>query len=220
MFLPFSLLLVVVGVGFGIWALARRSGSSDAGAVLDERLSRGEISVSEHRERRAALGSGRRGGGVEGAVALALLLIGLLGVGVSAVGSAGPRGGPMGGMMDGMPGMMGGGGGMMGGRSEGDAPPPDTGADGIEVAGDEFSFRPDEIRLRAGESVNITFSNHGGLSHTLTIDELDFELRASPDEQVSGSVDGVEPGRYTFVCTVGGHAEAGMRGVLVVEDAS
>lgn len=155
-----------------------------------------------------------------GIVAMVVLLIGLLGVVISATGFAGPGRSSMGRMMDGMPGMMGGGGrgGMMDGRTERDAPPPRAGADQIAVVGDEFSFRPDEIRVRAGEPVNLVFRNGGGLFHTFTVEELDVDLRAAPGEGASGGLEGAEPGRYTVVCTVGGHAEAGMRGVLVVED--
>lgn len=220
-----SILLVGAGVALGTWALVRRPGVSGARAILDERLARGEISVEEHGERREALGAdGLRT--LAGPLAGILLVLGLVGAAASATSAVGSGWDGMSRMMRGMPGMMGDGmmgdgmGGMMGGRTERNAPPPEAGAEEVGVAGGEFFFEPDEIRLEAGEPAELAFRNRGMMFHTLTIGELDVDLRAAPGESLSGGMGDVEPGRYTFLCTVPGHAEAGMRGVLVVEDGS
>lgn len=194
-----------------------RPASSGAGAILDERLARGELSVDEHRERREALGPDRRPRTVPFAVVLVLL--GLFGAVASATWAAGSPWDAMGRMMRGMSPMMADGmGGMMGGRTERNAPAPEPGAEEVRVTGAEFLFEPEEVRVRTGEPVNLAFRNRGMMFHTLTIGELDVDLHAAPGEGVSGSLGEVEPGRYRFVCTVPGHAEAGMRGVLVVEE--
>lgn len=58
---PLMCLMMVIVVGVAIWAgitLLRRtprSGSTSGRQILDERLARGEISVAEYEERRAAM---------------------------------------------------------------------------------------------------------------------------------------------------------------------
>ncbi len=64
---PLMCLMMVVVVGAAIWAgitLLRRTprkGSVPGQQILDERLARGEISVAEFEERRAAMTTTRRG---------------------------------------------------------------------------------------------------------------------------------------------------------------
>jgi plastocyanin len=49
--------------------------------------------------------------------------------------------------------------------------------------------------------------------------KLDFELRADGAKRAEGSLQVDTPGRYPFTCDIPGHAEAGMRGTLVVQPA-
>ncbi len=109
------------------------------------------------------------------------------------------------------PGMHGGGNGR-----DGLAPSPVAGAPRLLVVATEFAFEPSEIRLREGETFNITLDNRGALFHDLTIDELGFKLTADAGARATGSLAIAEPGRYEFVCAVPGHAQAGMAGSLVV----
>lgn len=202
--------LVLLAVGIVLAARGRGEGDGSARRILDERLARGEISPEEHRERAAILGPQKRGGPARG-VALGLLVLGLVGTLVAAAAGPGSGGGFMHGMMGG--GM----GGMMGGGETGrSASPPAPGARELTVSGGEFFFEPDEIQAEAGEPVNITFDNRGMMFHTLTIGELGFELRAEAGESASGGLTVDEPGTYSFICAVPGHAEAGMRGTLTV----
>jgi uncharacterized cupredoxin-like copper-binding protein len=212
----FVVFLVVLIAGFVLaaWTLARPvpSGHS-ARAILDERLARGEISPDEHLRRREVLDAGTRGAprhlGVLAAVLVAAGLVGIL--------SATAAGTDFGGMgfFD-MRGMMGG----DGGGSTSTAPAPIPGAREIRVAADEFSFEPSEIRIRTRERVNIEMDNRGNAFHTLAISKLDFKLRANGGKRARGALTVDEPGRYPFVCDVPGHADAGMRGTLIVEPAT
>ncbi len=104
-----------------------------------------------------------------------------------------------------------------GSGEEGAAPSPVAGAPRLLVVATEFAFEPSEIRLRAGETFNLTLDNRGALFHDLTISELDLKLTADAGARASGSLAIAEPGRYEFVCAVPGHAQAGMTGSLVVE---
>lgn len=87
----------------------------------------------------------------------------------------------------------------------------------IKVEGGMYYFDPNEIRVKAGEKVTITFINVEGI-HDFVIDELGVKTK-----QISeGETDMIEftpehPGTYEFYCSVGNHRVMGMRGTLVVE---
>jgi len=98
-----------------------------------------------------------------------------------------------------------------------DAPSPVPGASELVLTATEFAFEPSELRIRVGTTVNLTLVNRGLLYHDLSISDLGFVLTADPGERSSGAVTVTEVGRFTFVCSVPGHAEAGMTGTLVVE---
>jgi len=96
------------------------------------------------------------------------------------------------------------------------APSPVVGAPVLLIAATDFRFDPDELSIRTGQTVNLTLDNRGRLYHDLTIEDLGFVLTANSGERSSGALSVRQPGRYRFVCSVPGHAEAGMRGTLVV----
>jgi plastocyanin len=63
--------------------------------------------------------------------------------------------------------------------------------------------------------------NEGGLAHTVTIEEVDDRtvVEAGGGETATGDVE-LEPGTYTYYCSVPGHREAGMEGTLEVVEAA
>lgn len=214
-----SIVVLLGGIALGVWSLRRvleRAPGPSPRTILDERLARGSISLHEYEERRVVLSqqspSRRSGRGywIQAVVASVLVAAGL--AGSTAFAAAGSRDG-WGRMMG--PWMMGG-----SPRSGGRAAEPVPGAPRITVVGDEFSFRPKVARARPDETVNLRFENRGDLFHTLTIADLDFELRADGGETVTGSLRAPASGRFTIVCTVPGHDEAGMHARLVVTSVS
>lgn len=103
-----------------------------------------------------------------------------------------------------------------GGGDAGDGP----GGDGraLEVLGtDALAFEPSQLSAPAGE-ITVELTSEPGVNHTFVIEELgDREVvEAGPGETASGTVE-LEPGTYTFYCSVPGHREAGMEGILTVE---
>jgi plastocyanin len=86
----------------------------------------------------------------------------------------------------------------------------------LEV-GNGMWFKPASIEVQAGQPVELTLRNTGAIRH-------DFALAEGVSKRVKVSADGgktaratftVErPGTYTFVCSVSGHAEVGMRGTI------
>lgn len=79
----------------------------------------------------------------------------------------------------------------------------------------EFTEAPDQVP--AGE-VTVELVNDGRLEHNVTIEELGDEVvvEAAGGQSATGSVT-LDPGTYTYYCSVPGHREAGMEGTLTVE---
>jgi plastocyanin len=102
-------------------------------------------------------------------------------------------------------------------------PEPSTakGAGGtLQLAADPSAIAYDTTSLtsEAGE-VTIDFTNPAPLEHDVAIEKDGKEIAASEliaESETSVSAE-LEPGTYTFLCTVPGHAEAGMEGTLVVK---
>ncbi|HEY7822530.1 MAG TPA: cupredoxin domain-containing protein [Acidimicrobiia bacterium] len=97
-----------------------------------------------------------------------------------------------------------------------------TTGDGIEgaskqaVTATEFAFSPDELSATVGEPVNLRLVNAGDLPHDLVIPDLDIRLAAGPGQQATIGIEVDEAGSYQFVCSLPGHADAGMTGLLTV----
>ncbi|MEO8208445.1 MAG: cupredoxin domain-containing protein [Chloroflexota bacterium] len=96
------------------------------------------------------------------------------------------------------------------------APSPKADATEYVIVASEFAFAPNEIQIRAGETVNIVLDNRGAVYHDLTISDPSFVLTADPAGRSAGALTVAEPGRYRFICSVPGHEGAGMSGTLVV----
>ncbi len=214
----FLMLLVLAGLTLGVATLV--TGRSSAIEALGDRLARGEVTAEEYRERLKLLNTARRGSSKLSWVAGALVVVGLLGL-LLLRGSM-DRPGMMGRMMGNsmmdrtmLGGMMGNS--MMGGETRRIGPGPSPGARDVQVEGREFYFSPEQVRIGAGETVNLSFVNEGHMFHTLTVPEVGIDLRARPGDRVAAAFNAPEPGRYELVCTVPGHEDAGMRGEIVVE---
>lgn len=92
-------------------------------------------------------------------------------------------------------------------------------ATALELAAEPSAIAFDKTQLtaKAGE-VTIDFSNPSALEHNVAIEQDGEEIAKSEtiaEGETSVSAD-LEPGTYTFLCTIPGHAEAGMQGVLTV----
>jgi nitrite reductase (NO-forming) len=87
----------------------------------------------------------------------------------------------------------------------------------VEVTATDLAFDPSTIAINAGDPVNLRFVNRGQIVHDLTIPDLDVTLAAEPGETVTTGITVDTPGSHELLCTVPGHADAGMRGTLTVE---
>ena len=98
----------------------------------------------------------------------------------------------------------------------GDATRPYADATVVDVTATDLAFDPTAITVDAGDRVNLRLVNRGQVFHDLTIPDLDVTLAAEPGETVTAGITVDTPGTYEFLCTVPGHADAGMRGTLTV----
>ncbi len=97
----------------------------------------------------------------------------------------------------------------------GAAPAALAGAPAIEVTGLDFRFQPAQLRIKAGQPVNIALANRGAIIHNITIPALQFQLVAQPGRRAVASLTAARLGAYEFYCSVPGH-RAVMVGRLVV----
>jgi plastocyanin len=96
------------------------------------------------------------------------------------------------------------------------ASPVAEGARHVAFSGRSFAFEPEDITVRVGEDIGIVLTSEDSL-HDFTIDELGAHVAAEEGQTAVGGFRADEPGRYVFYCSVEGHREAGMEGVVVVE---
>lgn len=100
---------------------------------------------------------------------------------------------------------------------------PATGAEGaattlqLSASPTKIAFDTTKLSSQAGK-VTIDFTNPSALEHDVAIEQNGKQIAISEtiaEGETSVTAD-LEPGAYTFLCTVPGHAEAGMQGTLTV----
>lgn len=108
--------------------------------------------------------------------------------------------------------------------TSGDSPSatsPETGASTAKLATDptgQLRYSTTSLTAKAG-TVNIDFTNDSPLPHNVTVATSQGKvLGASPTFRGGTFVLtlNLQPGTYTFYCSVPGHRDAGMQGTLVV----
>jgi plastocyanin len=99
--------------------------------------------------------------------------------------------------------------------------PSSGGSSAIAIAanpGGALKFDKSSLTAKAGK-VTITFTNKAPLGHNFTIESPSGAKVAATPTFNGGSktvTATLKPGKYTFLCTVPGHAMAGMKGTLTV----
>jgi uncharacterized cupredoxin-like copper-binding protein len=106
----------------------------------------------------------------------------------------------------------------------------------------DIAFDAERVEVAAGQRLSVTLDNQGVLEHDFSINAIPLaeaptsnhaeepeghdmsQLAEEPEVHVAAAAGGhstiefvpTAPGEYEFYCTVPGHREAGMKGVLVV----
>lgn len=85
--------------------------------------------------------------------------------------------------------------------------------------GGQLEFEQDSLQVGAG-TVTIDFTNEASVPHDFVIEGPDGNDIGGTDVITSDSTTAqveLDPGSYTFYCSVEGHREAGMEGALTVK---
>jgi uncharacterized cupredoxin-like copper-binding protein len=117
-------------------------------------------------------------------------------------------------------------------------------AQSVTVTAKEFAFTPAALTVTAGQPVTVILQNNGSVDHDFSIREIEISGEAKSSSEAPGSgghmMGGMDdqpklhvatgagakgtltftpskPGMYEFYCTVAGHKEAGMAGLLTVK---
>jgi uncharacterized cupredoxin-like copper-binding protein len=107
------------------------------------------------------------------------------------------------------------------------------------VSSDLLTFEPSEVRIPVGQRVRFLLDNsesaqlhdfsiehiavegveEEGADHAAHGDTSAFDLHVAAEAGATSFLEftATERGEYTFICSVTGHADAGMTGVLIVE---
>ncbi|MDK1029684.1 MAG: cupredoxin domain-containing protein [Anaerolineae bacterium] len=87
----------------------------------------------------------------------------------------------------------------------------------IELIGDDMRFVPDMIRVNEGDTVIIKFSNPDVVPHLIDLPAFKQHSALIPGGEFTLEFVVDKTGTFPFVCSVPGHEEAGMIGVLIVD---
>src|SRR5262245_25963272 len=86
-------------------------------------------------------------------------------------------------------------------------------------SGSDLAYDQKDVSAKAG-SVTIDFNNQQALQHDVAVEDSSGQTLGQTDLVSSGTADttvDLQPGSYTFFCTVPGHREAGMQRTLTVK---
>jgi plastocyanin len=96
------------------------------------------------------------------------------------------------------------------------------GASTVDIStpsGSDLAFDQKDATAKAG-SVTVDLDNKQSLSHDVAIADSSGKVLGQTELVASGTTSttvDLQPGSYTFYCTVPGHREAGMEGTLTVK---
>jgi plastocyanin len=86
-------------------------------------------------------------------------------------------------------------------------------------SGSDLAFDQKDVSAKAG-NVTVDFDNKQSLQHDVAVADSSGKVIGQTDLVSSGTANAtvdLQPGTYTFYCTVPGHKEAGMEGTLTVK---
>jgi len=95
------------------------------------------------------------------------------------------------------------------------APQAHASATTISVSGKEFSFKLSKKSIARPGKVTFVFKNVGHVKHDFSINHKGTPM-INPGKTAKISVTFKKKGKYAYLCTVPGHAAAGMRGTFTV----
>jgi len=116
------------------------------------------------------------------------------------------------------------------GSSSGQRPAAET----VRVVANDFSFSPAALTLKAGQPIRLALKNDGQVLHDITIvagpgitaasadhgdhshEQTDNHVAAESGQEATTELS-LQTGTYSFICSVQGHEELGMKGTIIVQ---
>ncbi|MBX6770643.1 MAG: heavy metal translocating P-type ATPase [Chloroflexi bacterium] len=94
----------------------------------------------------------------------------------------------------------------------------DAAVTSLTVTASDFAFSPNNLIVPAGRAIRLTLVNHGTTLHDLVVEGVpNAHVSARPGQTVRSMPFTISaPGTYRLMCTVPGHAAAGMTGTVIV----
>jgi uncharacterized cupredoxin-like copper-binding protein len=90
----------------------------------------------------------------------------------------------------------------------------------LTVTAREYSFDPNRVEVSGAGALKIVLRNDGDLAHNIHLERDGEDVGGTPSFAPGGSRSvrlDLQPGTYELLCTVGDHAELGMKGKLTVK---
>jgi plastocyanin len=90
----------------------------------------------------------------------------------------------------------------------------------VKVTAREYAFDPDRVVVEGGGSLKIELANDGDLAHNIRVRRDGEEIGGTPSfpsGRTESATVRLQPGKYELLCTVGDHADLGMKGELEVK---
>jgi Plastocyanin len=91
-----------------------------------------------------------------------------------------------------------------------------------DIVLEDFRFTPNRIDAKVGVPLTVQLTNRGTEGHDLNFESLHMpglggiEAMLAPEETRAITLTFDQPGVHTFICTLPGHAAAGMTGAAYV----
>jgi plastocyanin len=90
----------------------------------------------------------------------------------------------------------------------------------VKVTAHEYAFDPDRVVVEGGGPLTIELRNDGDLAHNIRVRRDGEEIGGTPSlpsGRMESATVRLKPGKYELLCTVGDHADLGMKGELEVK---
>jgi plastocyanin len=90
----------------------------------------------------------------------------------------------------------------------------------VKVTAREYAFDPNRVVVKGGGPLTIELTNDGDLAHNIRVRGDGEEIGGTPSfpsGRTESATVRLEPGKYELLCTVGDHADLGMKGALEVK---
>jgi uncharacterized cupredoxin-like copper-binding protein len=88
----------------------------------------------------------------------------------------------------------------------------------IDITAVDLAFEPQMVMLPGPGAYIVSFTNNGSIGHDMTFDD-GTKIAAGPGTTATGTVQ-IPVGGLNFICSIPGHAEAGMSGMVMVDQAA